>query len=503
MEINYIIVQAGGKGSRMGFLTKNRPKALVPVDNLPIMFHLFNKYPEKRFIIISDYKIEVMKKYLAAFAHVKYLIVDASGRKGTCAGINDAIMKIPKCEPFMIIWSDLVLNKSFVLPEITDNYVGLSNGFRCRWCYENGEFEEKPSMENGVAGLFLFINKEQLTSLPDEGEFVRWLQSQHKEYETLLLDNTREYGIQAEYLESTLAKTESRCRAFNSLEKEGDIIIKKGITRQGEDLAIYERQWYQTVTEKKFSFIPRIVSYEPLKMSWINGRNIYQYQFDTDKKKNILKEIVTHLKELHDLDCAAADHFSIYEAYYLKTVKRLNKVRNIIPLANERYIEINNRRCRNVFLEMEKLEKLIEKYDCTEFKMIHGDCTFSNIMLNEDETPIFIDPRGYFGHTELYGDPAYDWAKLYYSLYGNYDSFNNKEFELDILEKSVMLNIKSNEWEETENYFFDLIHEYANKEKIKLIHAIIWLSLTAYVWEDYDAVCGSFYNGLYYLEEIL
>ena len=41
--MKYIIVQAGGKGTRLGYLTKNKPKALVPVNNLPMIFHLFRK----------------------------------------------------------------------------------------------------------------------------------------------------------------------------------------------------------------------------------------------------------------------------------------------------------------------------------------------------------------------------------------------------------------------------------------------------------------------------
>ena len=40
-------------------------------------------------------------------------------------------------------------------------------------------------------------------------------------------------------------------------------------------------------------------------------------------------------------------------------------------------------------------------------------------------------------------------------------------------------------------------------EQIKLLHAIIWLSLTTYAWQDYDSICGAFYNGLYYMEEAL
>ena len=119
---------------------------------------------------------------------------------------------------------------------------------------------------------------------------------------------------------------------------------------------------------------------------------------------------------------------------------------------------------------------------------------------NDDE-PIFIDPRGYFGYSELFGDPNYDWAKLYYSVVGNYDRFNLKDFRLDIMDNQVELNIKSNGWEQLEQDFFDMSR--ADVYTIKLLHAIIWLSLTTYAWQDYDSICGAFYNGLYYLEEVL
>ena len=64
MKPEYIVVQAGGKGSRMGRLTANRPKALVPVGNLPMLFHLFRKYPDSHYLIIGDYLYEVLERYL-------------------------------------------------------------------------------------------------------------------------------------------------------------------------------------------------------------------------------------------------------------------------------------------------------------------------------------------------------------------------------------------------------------------------------------------------------
>ena len=114
-----------------------------------------------------------------------------------------------------------------------------------------------------------------------------------------------------------------------------------------------------------------------------------------------------------------------------------------------------------------------------------------------------IDPRGYFGFTEFYGDPAYDWVKLYYSIVGNYDQFNLKRFRLTIGKNDVQLTIDSNHWEDMEDTFFDILGARADRKQIKILHAIVWLSLTTYAWEDYDSICGAFYNGLQYLADVL
>ena len=85
MEFQYIIVQAGGKGTRMEYLTRNKPKALVPINNLPMLFHLFRRYPDKKFVIIGDYKYDVLKRYLKTFATVDYTLVrSAPSRSVRC-----------------------------------------------------------------------------------------------------------------------------------------------------------------------------------------------------------------------------------------------------------------------------------------------------------------------------------------------------------------------------------------------------------------------------------
>ncbi len=501
MEFEYIIVQAGGKGSRMQHLTRNKPKALVPVNNLPMLFHLFRQYSEKKFIIIGDYKCDVLDRYLKAFADVDYKLVNANGKVGTCGGLAQSLSNVPDGAPFMLIWCDLVLNQNYDISNIeTGNYVGTSLGFPCRWKYENGVFSEEPSSTCGVAGMFVFRDKSCLDSVPEEGEFVRWLSTQNIDFSTITLNNTQEFGLISEYNKLQAAK----CRPFNKITIEDNCIVKEGIDEQGRALAVREKAWYEKVKEMGFVNLPKIYSLDPLKLEFIDGKNIYEYNdIPKEQKKKMLSDLISSLKQLHLCGEAPFDEDSYNDAYLDKTFKRLEKVRELVPFAKDDYVVVNGRKCRNVFNNTERLKEMFRAYQPEKFVFLHGDCTFSNLMLRHDTEPVMIDPRGYFGKTEFYGDVAYDWAKLYYSIVGNYDQFNLKRFDLSINENDVTLEITSSGWEDMEEDFFSLIGDEISPEQIKLIHAIIWLSLTTYAWEDYDSICGAFYNGLYLLEEVL
>ncbi|MBO7484689.1 MAG: NTP transferase domain-containing protein [Spirochaetaceae bacterium] len=518
MELKYIIVQAGGRGSRMESLTRNKPKALVPVDNLPMIFHLFRKFQNKKFIIIGDYKYDVLEKYLKEFANVDYKMVRGTGHQGTCAGMANALEKVPEGESFLLIWCDLVLPSDYTLPASDNNIIGISKDFSCRWSYKDNKFIEERSSEYGVAGYFIFKEKSYISDVPTDGEFVRWLQSKGMTFEEEPLYKTHEYGLYSVWDELPKLKT----RPFNRIEKKDGKLYKIPVDKQGNDLAVREQAWYKKLKGKHFNNLPEIYGYDPLCMEEIKGKNIYEYSnIPFDKKQHILKQIVECLESVHIIGSITADKDSYKIAYLDKTYDRLKKVRFLVPFANDEYVTVNGRRCRNIFYHIDEVNKLVMKYLPSNFKLIHGDCTFSNMMLKNDEIPVLIDPRGYFGNTELYGDEAYDWVKLYYSIYSNYDQFNLKRFNLYINEKdeyavyddrgnevsvapkSVKLEIDSNGWEDLEDYFFELLDGKVTRRQMKLFLAITWLSLTTYAWDDYDSICGAFYKGLLYLEDAL
>ena len=77
-----IIIQAGGLGSRMKQLTSVKPKSLISAKYMPIIFHLFKKFPNDEFVIIGDYKFDVLDHYLATFAKdVNYMLIRSTEKE--------------------------------------------------------------------------------------------------------------------------------------------------------------------------------------------------------------------------------------------------------------------------------------------------------------------------------------------------------------------------------------------------------------------------------------
>lgn len=500
MDFNYIIVQAGGKGTRLMPLTANRPKSLVPVNNKPILFHLFEKFNDKKCIIIGDYKFDVLARYLETYSPVDYLLIHGHG-EGNAAGLSEALAFVPDGEPFMITWSDLLFSDDFDASVLPSNcYVGVTDRFPCSWSFRDNQLNKQPENEVGVAGCFLFENKQQLEGVPQQGSFTRFLQASNLTLHPMSLMSTQEVGT-LEAIRRVDSK-ENRCRPYNKVTIVGEKVFKEGLTPEAKKLIQREVAWYKVVDECGFKGIPQVFDLNPLTIARIHGDNIFRVALDDSQKKTVIDNLVLRLDELHHLKHGTVNYFDMQEDYYAKTMKRLRTIASLIPFSNEHKIEINGKTCVNVLRNPEYLQDKVNRIlTASEFGIIHGDCTLTNTMIDNDLNIYFIDARGYFGHTDLIGDVYYDWAKVYYSISGAFDQFNVRNFALKIGEDSVSFRIENSGWEHLTDYFISKIPN-CDVYRIKLIHAIVWLSLASHCADDYDSLCLAFYNGLYLLNTL-
>ena len=500
-EIPWVIVQAGGKGTRLEHHTWNKPKCLVSVAGQPLLFHLFARFPCAKFIVIGDYCYEALENYLQAFPPYVPVQLIQTKNNGTLSGLDQALTHIADDSiPFLLIWCDLLIEK---LPDCeigSKNWIGLSRSFKCRWSYTQTEAcVEEASTERGIAGFFIFQNKAALKDVPAEGEYVRWLARQPIKFDPVFLDGTYEIGTLDSLAEYQKNRTTSRF--FNSVEMIGDRVIKKARVQEFEQLIEREIDWYKKLHLFGFDRLPTLISEDPMTISRISGIHPFELEINLQQKVEILTDIFQLLDQLHNLDQSTAHSKTLIEVYLQKTYNRVSSVAQLIPFFDRPTIQVNGRLCRNPFHSQYEnwLSKLVMEIPVNSFVLIHGDPTFSNILIDHQSRAWLIDPRGYFGSSLLYGDPMYDWAKLYYSVIGDYDSFNRRRFKLRIVNQQIDIDIESNGWKDLGPMFIEKFPE--QMVTLQLLHALVWISLSGYVKDDYDSILASFYNGLFWLEK--
>ncbi|WP_342152830.1 phosphotransferase [Methylorubrum sp. SB2] len=501
-DVRYVIVQAGGLGTRLGRHTRNKPKCLLSVNGRPIIYSLFDRFPDAIFVVIIDHLADVFERYIALFPpHVQVMTVRAS-EKGTLAGLKSAAALLPSDnEPFMLVWGDLRLGD---LPDtiIGDCLrLGLTSSFSCRWSWSTeAGLAEITSDKFGVMGLFGIPDRRLLAGCPDAGEFVEWLAESNVPLDPVMIDNAAEIGTVASL--AAQVRSSSSARYFNVVEIHQSTVRKYARDPHFSHLIDDEISWYKSVAELGFSNIPTLLTEVPLTLARMPGSHPFDLALDPASQARVLGDIVEALSDLHRRGAHPGSVTSTQQMYREKPLIRLEAVRKLAPnLTDREVLHVNGRSCRNILhpRNVAWYHEQVDTLGVKPFTPIHGDPTFSNILIDLIGNPWFIDPRGRFGDLSLYGDPRYDWAKLYYSVVGGFDNFNSKRFDLHINGNSIKIAIDNHGWK----HLKPVIERHLGDDlaAIRTIHALIWLSLSGFAVDDYDSVIAAYALGLFYLED--
>jgi|APSaa5957512535_1039671.scaffolds.fasta_scaffold69370_2 dTDP-glucose pyrophosphorylase len=108
---NWVVIMAGGLGTRLGDLTKNTPKPMLNVANQPMMKHILDMFISHgfiKFMFSVNYKSEVIKEYFKDGSdlgiQIKYL--NENKRLGTGGSLS--LIDFELSDPFFVVNGDVL-----------------------------------------------------------------------------------------------------------------------------------------------------------------------------------------------------------------------------------------------------------------------------------------------------------------------------------------------------------------------------------------------------------
>lgn len=515
--MDYALIPAAGRGTRMRSVTDNYPKAMIPYKGKPIIGHQLDfliKEQFKNVIIVVGYKKEILVEYVINNYTDKINIHFAEQKElnGLAGAVLEGI-KVINIEKS--ITNSMFILLGDILPILEENLSVFNDGnldfllyknvddFQ-RWCMvdSDGKFlklydkpKAKPETTKSLIGVYsfsdLFLLKHSLEEVIEEdikinGEYQ--LSSAIKKYNEFYKFDLIEYNEFLDFgnMESISAARHNKSRHFNSIQIIGDCVHKSS---ENQNKMIDEYCWYMATKGILGKYLPEIKSIDKdnsgYLMSKLNESPMQeQFVFGTltnGQWFNFFSELNNYMKIVRSNGTGNNIKNETKEILIDKTK---NRVESIKEQFNEKFYVINGKIIPNPIFDLDAkiiplLEKIVENTNEYE-SVLHGDLFFGNMMFNEETSDLkVIDPRGDYGGLICFGDIRYDIAKLNHSINGYYDFIVNGLYNLEKNGAIINYNFYLGKSQKEVQKLFDLFLQGNNfdKKEIDLITGILFLSM--------------------------
>lgn len=430
------------------------PPIFLPIGNKKLLSYqvenLLSNFPEEKQIVVSlpqNYQLSIDEQNLISELDIEVVYVAENLSLGTAilyvlntVEYSDSVLRL--------LHGDTLLGN---LPKQND-YIALAKP------QDDYSWEFEPNSQGGLVwcGYFslssikLFIRKLAIT----QGKFVESIHQYAKEMEMeyIEVDSWYDLGHINTYFRSRSSITTQR--AFNSLKIANGIVWKSGSLAKKIEA---EANWFMNLPPNLKRFVPQLIQvgkteegspfyeteympYLPLNEIFVHGKNPISFWENAfglialymEESRNSFNSIDNNLKLQID-----SDSKTLFES---KTYERLEiyaKQINLDLNSPTRYNGVNLPSIKEIAQECIHKSLALP----TIYSIMHGDLCFSNIMYDSRNHSIkVIDPRGLNVNQELtiFGNQAYDLAKLCHSVIGLYDFIIADSFEI---QKSADLGI--------------------------------------------------------------
>ena len=231
---------------------------------------------------------------------------------------------------------------------------------------------------------------------------------------------------------------------FNDITVDDNVVTKIYKNEKGRNKINKEAAFYQYIKENNIPFImPDVINHcdGVLKIKYIqNTKTLLEY-INKDNLDTTIENVMYSLKRMHKYTHEVNKETflsDINQELGSKVLGRYNETEwNTIPSYNK-IISVNGVKInKNIHYYLDKIKDEItdiikEEYVTPVYSVVHGDTHLNNVLIDNSEKVYFIDPRGYFGNTNIYGLKEYDYAKFLFGLsgYSYFDMYDINELEI-------------------------------------------------------------------------
>ena len=456
-----VILAAGTPPAALGTIFGRTSSAMVPINGRPIIHWLIQYLREMGInhvvLGLRDTEIRLPRFVQQTFGRIqKITCVPVKEDLGPGYTLLQCLQQLEVHEPCLIVLGDTLFEfarkgnerfeKSFVLTGPVQDTT--------RWCLAEVDasrrvrsLADKPATNPGdypaLIGVYYLRDCEPARrSLQAAlGQKVRSLQLSHA------LQPYIESGqLQArpagewfdcgnlDFLTSSRRRL-LQARSFNTIQIDE---LRGTITKRSEHGAKFlnEINYYRLLPRDLAMFFPRLVDFSlrpedrHLTLEYYGYPTLSEVWVFEEFEGNYWETVFRTLQKiLASFECYKAELSpkATFDFFWQKTTDRIKAFtgqgRDFARLTQAREIELNGKRLEGWGKIQKEIETRVRRLSAKpQGQIIHGDLCFTNILYDPVSRLFkFIDPRGSFGESGIYGDGRYDIAKLLHSLHGGYD----------------------------------------------------------------------------------
>lgn len=264
--------------------------------------------------------------------------------------------------------------------------------------------------------------------------------------------------------------------SFNNIIIQNNIFKKSSKNKLGEKKINNEIEFYKYIKNNDIAFpMPKLIDYSnnEIILEYIENSETLTNKINSKNIDYYINCIKNYINKIHSISKPITSDI-------LKNDLQIEIKNKVIDRFNEYDWEknsiyksikyVNNIKIKNINYYCEIIHEKLHRYlnERNYYNLIHGDIHLGNILIDSKNNMLFIDPRGYFGETKLFGIKEYDYAKLLFGISG-YSIFDNLIInKLNIQDTNLEINFIND---------YEYIFENNNFDNItKLLCLSIWLA---------------------------